>query len=224
MKDESGVSEGGLCPLKSGAWRHWAVAAVILCLGPGAALAQKTVKRPARAMGTAISGAAQVDAICDSILDDLNIAIDAHWHKGEYNHIVNLSRIVVAGRPRDPEPYQNAGWLLWSMNRDPEAIALYQQGIEAMPQEAVMYEELGEYYLTHKKDYPQAIKYLEEARKQRGSALLDRHMLAIAYERAGRMNDALRLWTELAKDPNDGAAHFNLDRVRRKMQRSGAPH
>ena len=139
------------------------------------------------------------------------------WHKGEYNHIINLYRMVVAAHPQDIDAYENAGWLLWSMNRDDEALAFYQQGLRANPNKADMYEDIGQLYANRKKDYQTGIRYLEKAYALPGGNPMRGHALAHAYEHAGRNADALKVWTRLARNPNDGAARHNLARLKRKM-------
>src|ERR1051325_4432676 len=39
---------------------------------------------------TAKSGQATVDYIVSGVLDDMHIYMDRHFHKGEYNHTLNL--------------------------------------------------------------------------------------------------------------------------------------
>src|SRR5262245_17197730 len=53
-----------------------------------------------------------VDAVSDRVALLLDHYTDAHYHKGEYNHVINLYRIVLAGRPDHLEGYANAAWLL----------------------------------------------------------------------------------------------------------------
>src|SRR5579872_925344 len=77
-----------------------------------------SVGSPARAQGTrntkhsaatvAAGGATKADAIASAVFDHLTEVLDLHWHKGEYNHIVNLSRMIVGARPHDMNVYANA--------------------------------------------------------------------------------------------------------------------
>src|SRR5258708_7042806 len=72
-----------------------------------------------------VSGEAKVEALIDEVVLDLWHQTDEHWHEGEYNHIVNLCRVVAAARPNMMDAYANAGWLLWSMDKDEDAVAFY---------------------------------------------------------------------------------------------------
>jgi pentatricopeptide repeat protein len=154
----------------------------------------------------------------DDISDKLVVVADAHWHKGEYNHIVNLTRIILAARPDLVDLYANAGWLLWSMDRDDEAIALYKQGVQANPNQYYMYDELGQYYLTRKKDYPTAVSYYEKAVKFADVRPQTWNALARAYEKSGQMEKAYTAWQKAATYPNNIAAKPNLERVRRLIK------
>src|SRR5258708_40157348 len=98
-----------------------------------------------------VSGAAQANAIADAVINDLVKYADLHWHKGEYCHIVNLDKMVITAQPDNVDVYSNAGWLLWSMNRDTEAVAMYEQGVKANPKTYYMYDEIGYYYFNRKK-------------------------------------------------------------------------
>jgi tetratricopeptide (TPR) repeat protein len=183
------------------------------------ALAAMCIISPAGAFVRGMDdGEAQADAIADEITNNLIVASDAHWHKGEYNHVVNLLKMVVAGQPDNLEAYGNAGWLLWSMNKDQEAIALYEQGIKANPKSYYMYDEMGFYYYNRKKDYPKAIQYFEKSVKSPDVKPMSLHLLAHAYERTGQLKLSLQTWERAAKisGPQNGAAKANLERVKKK--------
>jgi tetratricopeptide (TPR) repeat protein len=180
----------------------------------------------AQAQKTGLTGAQKADAILNAVMDRLAEAADAHWHKGEYNHIVNLSRMRLAADPANVELYSDAGWLLWSMKRDNEAVALYQQGLKANPDTYFMYDELGMYYMEHKKQYPEAVKYYEKAVACKDCPPPTLHMLAHAYEKNGQLDKALDVWKRaiaLPDNPNLGAAKRNLERVQQLLQQQGSP-
>lgn len=195
-----------------------AVASAVAALTCTAALGQ--AKKTAASAG----GAAVTDAIADDVANRLVVVTDMHWHKGEYNHIVNLSRMIVAEQPDNVEVYANAGWLLWSMKRDDEAVALYKQGAAANPRSYYMYDELGNYYYTRKKDWRSASVYFEKAAECKDCQPQTLHMLAHSYERAGRLEKALATWKRAAtrkNNPAAGAAVRNMQRVQRLIdQRS----
>ena len=181
-----------------------------------------TLALPGLAFGqgkSAVSGGkAEAEEIVDTVVDRLWELTDVHWHKGEYNHIVNLCKMVVAADPSQVDAFGNAGWLLWSMNRDAEAIAVYEAGLKANPNSFYMYDELGFYYYNRKKNYPAAIKYLERASQFPDSRMNTLHTLAHAYEKSGNLESCAKTWERAAKDPGDAAARTNLARVRKKMR------
>src|SRR4051794_34863896 len=84
-------------------------------------------------------GPQTVENILDDAVMALSHQVDEHWHEGEYNHIINIYRVVAAARPNMMDAYTNSGWLLWSMDRDDEAVALYEQGLKANPESYHMY-------------------------------------------------------------------------------------
>jgi tetratricopeptide (TPR) repeat protein len=162
-----------------------------------------------------------VEAIVGDCLTQLYVVSDRHWHKGEYRHLVNINKMVIAGRPTFIEPYVNAGWLLWSMDRDAEAVALYDAGIAANPNSYALYYEKGFYLVTRKKDWKAGLPLLEKAASMPDCAKIVLHTLAHAYERSGRLDKALETWNRAASDPaNPGraAAAVNRDRVRRLLE------
>jgi tetratricopeptide (TPR) repeat protein len=165
-------------------------------------------------------GLENVEAILDETVAQLWKQTDEHWHEGEYVHIVNICKVVAAARPNMMEAYANAGWLLWSMDRDEEAVALYEQGLKANPDSYSMYDELGFYYYNRKKDYPRAIPYYEKAVAFKDCASFTLHMLAHAYERTKQMDKALKMWERAAAIPNNTPAKVNLARVKRLMKQS----
>ncbi|MGC8667313.1 MAG: tetratricopeptide repeat protein [Chthonomonadales bacterium] len=164
------------------------------------------------------------DAIADDIIGGLWRLTDAHFHKGEYNHIINLCKMIIAARPDLLDAYADAAWLLWSMDRDDEAVALYKAGLRANPHTSYMYDELGTYYLMRKKDYRQAIHYYEEARRFKDYHPFMLHSLAHAYEKSGDLPKALAVWQEAARNPKDVAAKVNIERLKRLMAQPQPNH
>ena len=164
---------------------------------------------------------ARVELMLDELVTLLVTASDAHWHKGEYNHNINLTRMVVVGRPDLVDMYANAGWLLWSMNRDAEAVAFYQQGLKANPNTFHLYDELGQYNLRRKKDYAAAAKYYAQAVKFSDVKPQTWNAYAHALEKSGQINKALKAWEKAASYPNNVAAAPNLARVRNIIRQRG---
>ena len=161
----------------------------------------------------------KAEAIADGTMTLINAFVDAHWHKGEYNHIINLYRMIVAAHPDEMDAYANAGWLLWSLGRDADAVAIYKQGMRANPTSSFMYDELGQYYYR-KKDYPQALGYYESAAKYKDVQPYTLHFLAHCYEKTGAMDKCLKIWERAAKNTNDANAQRHRDRVRALMSQN----
>ena len=166
---------------------------------------------------SAKSSQAAVDSLVSGIVEDVHEWMDTHWHKGEYNHIINLGKIAIAADPKDMDVYVNSGWLLWSMDRDQEAIDLYKSGMKANPTTYYMYDELGFYYMNRKKDYPNAIKYYEQAVKCKDVGTITLHMLANCYERNGQPDKALKIWERAAKNPADSVARRKIENLKNKQ-------
>jgi tetratricopeptide (TPR) repeat protein len=191
------------------------VALFIVVMGVGAS-AQPHKSRSSTKKQGELSSPDSVDYIVDGIVDQLRVQTDRHWHKGEYSHMINLYRMEIVAHPDNVDAYSSAGWLLWSMDRDAEAVAMYEEGIKANSDSFYMYDELGQYYFQRKKDYPRAIVYYEKAVGFKDVPFVTLHMLAHAYEKTRQYDKALAIWKRtLATFPDDQPAKVNLERVKR---------
>lgn len=163
------------------------------------------------------AGIAVADAIVASACDRMSAISDAHWHKGEYNHIIRLCRVVVSGEPDAITAYSDAAWLLWSLGRDSEAVQLYEDGLKANPGTYQFYHEIGYYYFNHVKDYRKALGYLQQAVTKPDCPVFVLHLLAHSYERIGDGALAIATWQKAADDPRNPArptALRNLERIK----------
>ena len=70
------------------------------------------------------------DAILADSLGRLYEQGDEHFHKGEFNHTINLNKIVVQGDPHNVEAYAVSAYLLWSTTRNAEAVTVVKAGIK----------------------------------------------------------------------------------------------
>lgn len=174
-------------------------------------------------IGIAASTSAQsnqrvADAVVHQAISYLYVQTDRHWHKGEYVHLIQINKMVIAAWPKFTAPYVDSAWLLWSMDRDDEAVALYDQGIAANPDTYEIYYEKGFYMMTRRKDVAAAIPLLERAVAMKDCDPIVLHSLAHAYEKTGQLDKALETWKRAADNPaNQGraAALANRDRVQR---------
>ncbi len=145
------------------------------------------------------------DAILTDALDKLWDQADEHWHKGEYNHYINMSRIVVQGDPRNVEAFSNGAYLLWSTGRIAEATAFLKQGLAPNSDSYYMFDELGAHFYYHLKDYASALSYYEKA-VQFASPYITWSGLAHCYEKMNLWEKAVTAWERATVAiPNGGA-------------------
>ncbi|HEV2473824.1 MAG TPA: hypothetical protein VGS41_14205 [Chthonomonadales bacterium] len=199
-----------------------AAAALSLCFVSGGARAQRAgghnKNNTARRSYLQPTGSALADQIVDHCLNDIYEFHDRHFHKGEYNHIVNIFRIVAQAEPWRYELYSDGAYLLWSTDQDSRGIALLKQGLAANPNDYYMYDELGRYYYYQDHDAKTAVGYFEQATRYKCPALTW-DGLAHCYEKTHQLDKAVSAWQKCAS--YSGRLHdvalLNLQRVRRSM-------
>ncbi len=161
---------------------------------------KQTKPLPAKSKPTAFytpEGQQQLaDAILTDAVDQMWVQADAHWHKGEYNHYVNISRVIVQGDPRNVEAYSNSAYLLWSTGRNDDATAFLKQGLAANSDSYYMFDELGAHYYYHLKDYANALPYYEKA-VQFTSPYITWSGLAHCYEKVNQWDKAVKTWEKV---------------------------
>ena len=160
------------------------------------------------------------DAILADTMQKLWDQSDAHFHKGEYSHIINLHRIIVQGDPGNLKAYENSAWLLWSTDRNEDAIAFLKQGVKANPSNFDLYDELGTHYATRLHDPAKAIPYYEEAVKYQ-CPYSTIHGLAHCYEKTNQWAKAVQAWEYAANYAEDPLAPRRLDRARAELAKRG---
>ena len=159
----------------------------------------------------------QVEEILDDVVDRLWDRADWYWHEGRYEERVAIDRLIIRIEPQFIEPYGTAGWLLESLGRDPEALALYRQAVAAVPERWETHQDLGMFYYGHKK-YPAAAAEFREATQKPGAPGYVWKMLAHASEHAGDLERAVAAWEGAARvTPNDPAVAVNLQRVQARL-------
>jgi tetratricopeptide (TPR) repeat protein len=140
----------------------------------------------------------RVDTIMEGVLDRWIVQMDRWWHDGQHEHLINMTYFAITLDPHNIDLYENAGWLLWSSDRDDEAVALYQRGLRNNPNSYDMYYELGQYYYIRKKDYARAREYLEQAVKFPCEWFVW-NSLGHVYARLGEREKAVETWQELLR-------------------------
>lgn len=165
------------------------------------------------------------DIILAQAMENIWIGGDAFFHRGEWNHNINLNRIIVQAEPWRDECYTNSAYLLWSSDRNDQAIAFLKQGIAANPKSYPLLDELGYHYAVNLKQPTEGIPYYELAMKTKQPQLqfYTAHNLARAYEKTSQLDKALKIW-EIAVDmqvspsiPNNPIAEQGIKRVKAKL-------
>jgi tetratricopeptide (TPR) repeat protein len=163
------------------------------------------------------------DAILGAAMNDMWIQADRHFHEGEYNHVVNLSHVIVQGDPHNLEAFSNSAYLLWSTGRNEDAEAILKEGIAANPTSFYMYDEMGRYWFLERRDPKSAIPYFETATKYDcpGSTW---HSLANCYEKASQWDKAVAAWSKATLFENNAIANVRLKQARERLAKQKAGH
>ena len=133
----------------------------------------------------------------DALTDMLWIGLDVYWHQGGWDDCLRICRDIIILDPQFVEAYTAAAWMLWSSDRDQEAIAMYEKGIEANPDSPDLYFEYGLYYRNRGK-LGKAIELLRKA-AEKGATRGQQHLLPNTLYQAGRKQEALDEWRAVLK-------------------------
>lgn len=145
---------------------------------------------------------------------------DYCWHEGFHFQLIRIQKACIELDPSFGEAYENAAWLLVSYNRKDEALALLKRYLENNPNRYEPYYELGWFYYHWQKQPAEAIPWLEKAVRFPHPPIIE-HTLAHAYERAGRLKDALAVWeNKLKRYPGDPIAKRHVERLRELLKSS----
>ena len=159
--------------------------------------------------------AARVDAIWGFADARLSRQIDQWFEDGDFPRSIEGLRFQFAYSPNDYEVATNLGWMLENTDRDDQALAVYARYRRQNPgdvdnrlPEAMLY--------NSRRRYPEVIEALEPSLAGNPHPNVYR-LLAKAYERVGKIPDAIRVWElQIKRFPDDGAARANIARVRAK--------
>ncbi len=133
----------------------------------------------------------------DFVADLLWDHTEVRWHAGGWEEAIALCRRIVEIQPHFVEAYNGAAWMLWSMDRDEEAIEVYRAGIAANPDRHEIHHEFGMYYY-HRQKWDLAAEQFRKS-VELGAPAYFQHMLPNTLERAGRTKEALAEWRALWK-------------------------
>lgn len=147
---------------------------------------------------------------------------DEYFHEGNYEAAVRTLEKIIEIDPTDSQAYVDAGWLLESSDRVFEGFDMYVRNVIANHRNCDSYFELGTKYY-YMGAYDLAVQKIEAGQIYPCDPVVTR-MLAHAYERAGRREEAIQTFASiLGKDPNDGAALINLMRILDRVPPEGDP-
>ena len=119
--------------------------------------------------------------------------------------------------PHFIEAYTGAAWMLWSMDRDEEAIELYREGVAANPKRHEVYHDFGMYY-WHREKWDEAAAQFRKSTENDAPQYLQ-HMFPNSLERAGRKQEALQEWRALLERfPDDPIAVKHIDLLEKELK------
>ncbi|MCS7191295.1 MAG: tetratricopeptide repeat protein [Fimbriimonadales bacterium] len=143
---------------------------------------------------------------------------DEYWHDGQHYKTMALMFVLIEYDPHDVENISGLAWLLDGYGETARAIQVYQRGIRLNPNRYDIYYDLG-YAYFNKRQYEQALPYLEKAVTFANVPPFVWKTLAHCYERLGQLEKSLQAWQKVKQlDPSDGAVELNMQRVRKKLE------
>lgn len=164
------------------------------------------------------------------------VRADSFFHTGNYDAILPVLRIVTWLDPHQLEVYTTGGWhLAYNFTDESQrsdrryiqpALKFLEEGARNNDNVWDLKFELGWTYFHKIQDPVSAIPWMEEASKHPDMLEARRRVLAHAYAKAGRFQDAVNLWVELLeraedrykKDPDSFDARSNRDVVRNNLE------
>jgi tetratricopeptide (TPR) repeat protein len=167
-------------------------------------------------LATALMGLREVAASL------LWMKIEDYFHSGEHEKIPPLIRIITWLDPHFVEAYSSGAWQLAWNSEDwrliPSAEAFLEEGIKNNPDKYELYADMGWLYYDKIKDYDKAIVWYKRASALKSPPQV-RRMLAHSYERAGKIDEAIKIWKklieegkkEVERNPKNFEAIFNRD-------------
>jgi len=142
----------------------------------------------------AVSGFRQV------IAGLLWVRSDSFFHSGNYDAILPMIRLITWLDPNWLDPYATGAWHITYNFTDtdqrsdrrylPAGVALLNEGIQSNPDIFDMYKEKGWLYYDKIKDYNESAKALEAGMQHKPDINQVGHLLANAYIRAGKVDEA----------------------------------
>ena len=138
---------------------------------------------------------------------------DIWWHQGDYPQCVRCNETGVFLDPTWVEGYSLNGWLLWSLGINDKAIAALGRGIDANPESADAWFNMGYQYVLMKQ-HEVGARFLGKA-AELGASAIQYRQYCHALEKAGRPGDALKAWQGMLETyPDDPIAPRHIKRLK----------
>jgi len=154
----------------------------------------------------------------DFLTDMLWMKTEDYWHVGRWDEAIRLCRQIVQVDPQFVEAYTGAAYLLYSMDKDEEAVELFRAGIAANPKNYDLPHEFGMYYYYRHKWDLAAEQFANSV--ELGAPRAMQHMLPNALERGGRLDEALAEWRRiLERFPDDPIAKRRIEQLKLRTGR-----
>lgn len=153
--------------------------------------------------------------IVEKVVDYLWARSDVYWHKGEYEKVVKLNKMIVLLDPSFVEAYLTSSWLLESMGNEKEALQWLLSAETRCPCWEV-YQDLGMYYYK-RKDYKEAEKHFEKACLQYSPPPYVWRMYAHSLKNQNKSQEAIKVLEEAVRRfPDDLVTKSLLDRFKKE--------
>lgn len=168
----------------------------------------------------------------EMIASILWVRADSFFDQGDYDGVLPIIRLVTWLDPKQIDVYATGMWHIGYNFTDeqsrsdrryiPSALQLGAEGAKNNPQTYEMFFETGwMWYHKINDNYENAVKWMEEAQKREDIIPARRNILAMAYQRNGDIESALKLYYDqhrkaqalLDKNKNDFAARQQRDTV-----------
>ncbi len=131
------------------------------------------------------------------------IKIEDYFHSGEHEKIFPLIRVITWLDPHFMEAYSSGAWQLAWNSMDwrliPSAEQFLLEGIQNNPEKYELYADMGWLYYDKVRDYEKAIEWYKKATALPCPPAIKR-MLAHSYERAGKVDEAIKVWKQLVEE------------------------
>ncbi|MCC6442258.1 MAG: tetratricopeptide repeat protein [Armatimonadetes bacterium] len=144
---------------------------------------------------------------------------DYCFHKGRWNDSIRICKVMMKSEPTFEEAYGDAGYLLDSLGRKNEALAIYKQGLAANPKSPDMYFEVARFYTINNR-FGEALPYLQKAVKFPTADVLTWKQLAHTYRKLKMYDKSIATWQTIRQKFKDPVAENNIRSIQNEMQQN----